>query len=55
MISCFQVCFSFAFNFNLRRYSKAGQGKSGDVEGTDFAVLREVEAGAYNRPHFSSK
>ena len=37
-----------------RGLRKAGEGKSGSVEGTDFAVLREVEAGAYTRALFSS-
>jgi hypothetical protein len=41
---------SFAFNCNLRRYTKdATKSKGGPV----FAALR-AEAGAYTRPRFSS-
>jgi hypothetical protein len=51
MRDCFQFCFNFAFNSNLRRYIKVEVLPTKSVQ--DNAVTT-TEAGAYTRPLLSS-
>ena len=39
MINCFQSCFNFAFNFNLRRYIKEGAAGTAPLEPGTYNVL----------------
>jgi hypothetical protein len=47
----FQICFNFAFKFNLRRYAEVTARLAAAQAAADAGAR---EAGAYTRPLFSS-
>jgi hypothetical protein len=58
MTNCFQFCYNFAFNFNLRRYKVVDPLTVIDAQGCDalrFTLATgTAAAGAYTHPLFGS-
>ena len=61
-LNCFEPLSTFAFKFNLRRYTKAKQDKVHEIKrlNANITTIRselnkyeeQLEAGAYTRSHF---